>query len=59
MFPFMRIVTMVMMGAVAFALLLPLAIERHNTLLATAVVAIFVLYLGANVLIWLRLRRRA
>ncbi len=55
----MRIVTMVMMGAIAFALLLPLAIERHNTLLATAVVTMFVLYLGANVLVWLRLRRRA
>jgi hypothetical protein len=57
--PFMRIVTMVMMGAICFALLLPLAIERHNTLLATGVVAIFVLYLGANVLLWLRLRPRA
>jgi hypothetical protein len=57
--PLMRIVTMAMMGVICFALLLPLAVERHNTLLATAVVTIFVLYVGANVLLWLRLRPRA
>ena len=59
MVPVTRIVTMLMMAVICFALLLPLAMERHNPLLAAAIVTIFVLYLGANVLVWLRMRRRA
>ena len=57
--PFSRVLTMVMAGVVAFALLLPLAIERHNPWLAAGIVATFVAYLGANVLLWRRLRPRA
>jgi amino acid transporter len=59
MVPVTRIVTLVMSGVICFALLVPLAVERHNALLAIVIVAIFALYLGANVLLWLRLRPRA
>lgn len=58
-FPITRVVTMVMFGAICFALLLPLALARHNAVLAAGVVAIFIIYLAANVALWLRLKRRS
>ena len=58
-FPITRIVTMLMSGVICFALLVPLALARHNALLAAAVVVVFVVYLAANVLLWLRLKPRA
>lgn len=59
MIPVTRILTIAMAGVLCFALLLPLAIARHNAALAALVVAIFVAYAGVNVLLWLRLKRRA
>jgi len=59
MVPLMRLGTMVMMGVICFVLLLPLAMERHNVLLAAGLAVIFALYVGANVLLWLRLKPRA
>jgi amino acid transporter len=50
---------MIMMGVICFVLLVPLAMERHNAVLSVAIVALFVVYIGANVLLWLRLRPRA
>jgi hypothetical protein len=50
---------MAMMGVICFALLLPLALQRHNALLAIAIVAMFALYLGVNVVAWRRLKPRA
>jgi hypothetical protein len=57
--PITRVVTMVMAGVVCFALLLPLALARHDVLLAVALIVIFVAYAGINVLLWLRMTRRA
>jgi len=57
--PITRVVTVLMSGAIAFVLLVPLAIARHNPLLAVAIVVVFAAYLAANVLLWLRLKPRA
>lgn len=57
--PFTRIVAMLMGGVLCFALLLPMAIARHNAILAVGVVVVFAVYLGANVVLWQRLRPRA
>jgi|HubBroStandDraft_6_1064221.scaffolds.fasta_scaffold4512484_2 hypothetical protein len=54
-----RLVMMVMTGVICFVLLLPLAMERHNILLAVGLAVIFALYVAANVLLWLRLKPRA
>jgi hypothetical protein len=59
MIPITRIVTIVMAGVICFALLLPLALARHDTLLAAALVVIFAAYAGMNVRLWLRMNRRA
>jgi hypothetical protein len=59
MIPLTRILTVAMAGVVCFALLLPLALARHDAGLAVVLVAIFVAYVGVNVLLWLRQKRRA
>lgn len=57
--PFTRIMTVVMAGIVCFAILMPLALQRHNTLLAAGLAIAYVLYLGANLLLWQRMKPRA
>jgi hypothetical protein len=59
MVPLTRILTIAMAAVVCFALLLPLALARHNATLAVFVVAVFVAYLVVNVLLWQRTSRRA
>lgn len=59
MVPLTRILTIAMAAVVCFALLLPLALARHNAMLAVFVVAVFVAYLVVNVLLWQRTSRRA
>jgi hypothetical protein len=57
-FPISRIIALLMAAVLCFALLVPLALARHNTALAVFVAVVFVAYLGGNVVIWQRLRRR-
>ena len=57
--PVTRIVTMAMFAAICFVLIVPLALQRHNVVLAVAISALFVVYLGANVFLWRRMRPRA
>lgn len=57
--PVTRVVTLLMFGVVAFGLLLPMALQRHKTALAAGVVVAFAAYLIVNVVLWLRLKRRA
>ena len=59
MVPVTRLLTIAMAAVLCFALLLPLAIARHNTALAVGVVVLFALYGAVNVLLWRRLNRRA
>ena len=56
--PISRVVTLLMSAVLCFAVLVPLALQRHNAILAGAVVAVFVAYCIANVLLWLRLKPR-
>jgi len=58
-FPLSRIVALLMAAVLCFVLLLPLALARHATALAIFVVVVFVAYLAANVVLWLRIRPRA
>jgi hypothetical protein len=53
-----RIITMTMFGAICFALLVPLAVQRHQLPLAVVVVALFVVYLVINAIAWRRNFRR-
>ena len=57
--PITRVLTMAMFAVICFALLLPMALARHNAALAIGVVAAFAAYLVANLVLWLRLKRRA
>lgn len=56
--PVSRIVTVLMAGVLAFALLVPMALSRHNVTLAIVVGAVYLAYLAANVVLWQRMRRR-
>jgi hypothetical protein len=51
-----RIIALLMAAAFVFAFLVPLAMQRHAYKVAFIVVGIFVLYLGVNAWIWLRMR---
>jgi protein-S-isoprenylcysteine O-methyltransferase Ste14 len=57
--PLSRIFTVVMAGVVCFGLIVPLAIMRHDFALERLIVGIYVVYLIANVAVWLWQRRRA
>lgn len=57
--PISRIVTLAMAAVLCFALLVPMAIARHNTALAVAISLVFIGYIATNVVLWLRLRPRA
>ena len=57
-FPLSRIIALLMAAVLCFALLVPLAMARHNTALAIFIVVVFAAYLFGNALIWQRMRRR-
>ena len=54
--PISRIFTAAMAGVVCFGLIVPLALSRHNTVLAGTVAGLYVAYLAVNVLLWKRMR---
>jgi hypothetical protein len=51
-----RIIALRMAAALVFFFLVPLAMQRHAYALVYIVVGVFVLYLGVNAWIWLRMR---
>ncbi len=55
-FPFTRALSLAMGAVLCFGFLVPLALQRGQRVLAIAVVIVFVLYVVANVVLWLRLR---
>jgi hypothetical protein len=57
--PFSRILAILMAAVLCFVLLVPMALARHNALLAIFIAAVFLAYLIANLLLWQRLRPRA
>lgn len=59
MIPFTRILTIVMFGVLCFALIVPLALQRHNMVIAVGISVAFVLYLIVNIVLWRRMRPRA
>ena len=59
MIPFTRILTIAMFAVLCFVLIVPMALARHNTMLAGGITAAFVLYLIANVILWRRMNPRA
>jgi amino acid transporter len=59
MIPFTRILTVLMFGVLCFALIVPLALQRHNMVIAIGISVAFVLYLIANIVLWQRMKPRA
>ena len=57
MIPFTRILTVLMFGALCFVLIVPLALQRHNMVIAVGISVAFVLYLIVNVVLWLRMMK--
>lgn len=57
--PFSRILALLMAGVLCFALLVPLALQRHNIVLAIFVGLVYILYLIGNVIAWQRMKPRA
>ncbi len=56
--PFTRIITVLMFGVLCFVLIVPMALQRGNMLVAAGISIAFVLYLIANVVLWRRMRPR-
>ena len=59
MIPLTRIVTVAMFAVLCFVLIVPMALQRHNTMLAIGISVAFMLYLVANVFLWRRLKSKA
>ena len=59
MISFTRILTVAMFGVICFVLIVPMALARHNTMLAIGISVVFTLYLIANVILWRRINPRA
>ena len=55
---FSRVIAVAMAAVLCFVLLLPMALQRHDTRLAFFVVAIFVAYILANAYLWMKLRAK-
>jgi|GEM_PF-1044874 len=55
-FPFTRALTLAMSAVLSFGLLVPLALQRKQLLLAIGITVLFCAYVAANVVMWLRLR---
>ncbi len=55
--PFSRIISLLMAAVLCFAVLVPLALARHNAALAIFVSAVFFAYLIGNFVLWQRMRR--
>jgi hypothetical protein len=54
--PLSRILTIAMAGVVCFGLIVPLALMRHNVVLAAAAGTLYLAYVATNVLLWRRMR---
>lgn len=59
MLPLSRIVSLLMAGVLCFGILLPMALARHVVALGVFIVVVFVAYLVANIVLWLRTRPHA
>lgn len=59
MMPFTRIITVLMFGVLCFVLIVPIALQRHNTMLAVGIPAVFAIYLVANIVLWRRMKQRS
>lgn len=57
MIPFTRIITIAMFAVLCFVLIVPMALQRHNSALAIGITVVFVLYLIANVVLWQRMNK--
>jgi hypothetical protein len=57
-FPVSRVVALLMAGVLCFAILVPMALARHLTALALVITVVYIAYLVANVVLWLRMRPR-
>lgn len=55
---FSRLISVAMAAVVCFVLLVPMALHEHNPGLASVVTIIFLVYGGANVMLWSRYRKR-
>ena len=58
MIPFTRILTVLMFGVLCFVLIVPMALARHNMVIAIGISVAFVLYLIANIVLWRRMKPR-
>lgn len=58
MIPFTRIFTVAMFAAICFVLIVPMALQRHNTMLAAGVSLAFIAYLIMNIFLWRRFQAR-
>ena len=54
--PLQRVLALIMAAAMVFVFLVPLALARHATPVAVAVVGAFIAYLAVNAWIWNRMR---
>jgi hypothetical protein len=59
MIPFTRIMTIVMFAALCFVLIVPLALQRHQLVIAVGICVLFVCYLAANLVLWRRMKPRS
>ncbi|HEV3092715.1 MAG TPA: hypothetical protein VGX91_14830 [Candidatus Cybelea sp.] len=57
-FPFGRVLALLMAGVLCFGILVPMAVARHAGALAVAIGIVYVAYLIANVVLWRRMRSR-
>lgn len=57
--PVSRFFTVFMAGVVCFGLIVPLAIVRHDIILARVIIALYVVYVAFNVVLWAWQRKRA
>jgi hypothetical protein len=59
MIAFTRVMMVLLFGGVCFLLVVPLALQRHQTFIAVGVIVLFLGYVVANIVLWRRMTRRS
>jgi hypothetical protein len=54
---FTRVMMVVLFAGIAFLLIVPRALQHHQTGIAAAIIVLFVLYVVVNIVVWIRMKQ--
>jgi membrane protein implicated in regulation of membrane protease activity len=59
MITFTRVMMVLLFAGIAFLLIVPTAMQHHQTGIAAAIIVLFAVYVVVNIVVWRRMKRRS